>query len=50
MAQGALPFQYEAETAASGVTALGGLPIYLDLIKASVEGIEEHHGQPAVSG
>jgi hypothetical protein len=24
MAQGALPFQYEAETAASGVTALGG--------------------------
>src|SRR4051794_6149666 len=35
MAQGALPFQYEAETAASGVTALGGLPLYLDLIKAS---------------
>jgi hypothetical protein len=33
MAQGALPFQYEAETAASGVTALGGLPVYLDLIK-----------------
>ena len=30
MAQGALPFQYEAETAASGVTALGGLPVYLD--------------------
>ncbi len=35
MVQGALPFQYEAETAASGVTALGGLPVYLDLIKAS---------------
>jgi hypothetical protein len=35
MAQGALPFQYEAETTASGVTALGGLPVYLDLIKAS---------------
>ena len=35
MAQGALPFQYEAETAASAVTALGGLPVYLDLIKAS---------------
>ena len=35
MAQGALPFQYEAETAASGVTVLGGLPVYLDLIKAS---------------
>jgi len=24
MAQGALPFRHEAETAASGVTALGG--------------------------
>src|SRR3954463_7666925 len=35
MAQGALLFQYEAETSASGVTALGGLPVYLDLIKAS---------------
>jgi hypothetical protein len=35
MTQGALPFQYEAETAASGVTALGGLPVYLDLINAS---------------
>lgn len=35
MAQGALPFHYEAETAASGVTALGGLPVYLDLIQVS---------------
>ena len=35
MAQGALAFQYEAETTASGVTSLGGLPVYLDLIKAS---------------
>jgi len=35
MAQGALFFQYEAETTASGVTSLGGLPVYLDLIKAS---------------
>ena len=34
MAQGALPFQYEAEMAASGVTALSGLPVHLDLIKA----------------
>ncbi|OYV73367.1 MAG: hypothetical protein B7Z74_04040 [Deltaproteobacteria bacterium 21-66-5] len=35
MAQGALPFQYEAETTASGMTALGGLPVYLDLISVS---------------
>ena len=35
MAQGVLAFQYEAETTASGVTALGGLPIYLELIKVS---------------
>ena len=35
MAQGVLAFQYEAETKASGVTALGGLPIYLELIKVS---------------
>ena len=35
MPQGVLPFQYEAERSAGGVTALGGLPLYLDLIKAS---------------
>lgn len=35
MAQGALSFQYEAETTASGVTSLSGLAVYLDLIKAS---------------
>jgi|SRR5271155_5572774 len=35
MSQGALAFQYEAETRTSGVTSLGGLPVYLDLIKAS---------------
>jgi Transposase DDE domain group 1 len=35
MAQGTLSFQYEAETRSGGVTSLGGLPVYLDLIKAS---------------
>lgn len=35
MAQGTLSFQYEAEATASGVTSLGGLPVYLELIKAS---------------
>ena len=35
MAQGILGFQYEAEQSGVGVTALAGLPIYLDLIEAS---------------
>jgi hypothetical protein len=46
MAQGALPFQYEAETAASGVTALGGLPIYLDLIKGWMSRSASMSGSP----
>jgi len=33
MAQGVLPFKYEAERASTGMTALAGLPTYLDLIK-----------------
>ena len=35
MAQGVLPIQYEEEKASSGVTTLGGLLVYLDLIKVS---------------
>lgn len=31
MAQGVLPFKYEEENKDSGMTALGGLPVYLDL-------------------
>jgi len=31
MPQGALPFKYEKETTASGMTAFAGLPAYLDL-------------------
>jgi hypothetical protein len=31
MAQGALPFKYEEEIPATGMTALGGLPAYMDL-------------------
>lgn len=34
MAQGLLAFQYEAEKSTVGTTALGGLPVYLDLVKA----------------
>ncbi len=33
MAQGVLPFKYEAERASTGMTALAGLPTYLDLAK-----------------
>ena len=35
MAQGVLPFQYQEEKRASGLTGLAGLPTYLDLIHAS---------------
>ena len=31
MPQGLLPFKYEAEKQQTGLTALGGLPVYLDL-------------------
>ncbi len=31
MTQGVLPFKYEEEESRNGMTALGGLPIYLDL-------------------
>lgn len=39
MAQGVLPFKYEREKKESGMTAMSGLPIYLDL--ATVMGIGE---------
>ena len=40
MPQGVLPYKYEEEKKESGMTALAGLPIYLDL--ASVLGLGEH--------
>ena len=40
MAQGILPYKYEEEKNASGMTALAGLPVYLDL--ASVLGLGDH--------
>lgn len=39
MPQGILPYKYEEEKTASGMTALGGLPTYLDL--AHVAGLSE---------
>src|SRR5512139_877730 len=40
MAQGVLPYKYEEERSEAGMTALAGLPIYLDL--ASVLGVAEN--------
>ncbi len=46
LAQGVLPFRYEAEPTSSGMTALAGLPTYLEL--AAVSGLTKsirHHLQ-----
>jgi len=40
MPQGVLPYKYEEGKSASGLTALAGLPVYLDL--ASVLGLGDH--------
>ena len=42
--QGLLPFKYEEERSEAGLTALGGLPLYLDLAAAMKlqEAIERH--------
>jgi hypothetical protein len=46
MAQGVLPFKYEEESTNCGMTALGGLPLYLDLahVAGLSKSIEEHLG------
>lgn len=35
MAQGVLPYQYKEQVSVSGLTALAGLPVYLDLAQAA---------------
>ena len=44
MTQGILPFKYETERNATGMTALAGLPVYLDLIHVTglSKSIEKH--------
>jgi hypothetical protein len=44
MAQRGLPYKYEIEEGKSGLTALGGLPTYLDLARATglLESIDRH--------
>ena len=36
MTQGALPFKYEEEKKGFGLTALGGLPVYLDMARVRI--------------
>lgn len=44
MPQGALPFKYENQTGQAGMTALGGLPAYLDLahVLGLAESVDRH--------
>ncbi len=46
MAQGVLDYQYEKEKREAGMTALGGLPIYLDMgeVIRLRESINKHLG------
>src|SRR3990170_2242368 len=46
MAQGVLPFRYESEPTASGMTALAGLPAYLEMavIAGLTDSIQRHLG------
>ena len=44
MAQGALPFKYEEQRQAGGMTVLAGLPVYLDLahVMGLSSSVEKH--------
>lgn len=46
MRQGILPFQYEEERNSTGMTALAGLPAYLDLVWVTglAQSIDRHVG------
>ena len=50
LAQGLLDFQYEADSSSRGLTSLGGLPVYLDLIKASGLGVAVRRHVGAAGG
>ena len=51
MPQGTLPFQYEIEGGSNGLTALAGLPLYLDLASvAGLRGSFERHVQARSGG
>lgn len=50
MRQGVLPFSYEPEPTESGMTALGGLPAYLEMaiVSGLADSIERHLGRLAL--
>src|SRR6202166_3060449 len=50
LAQGLLDFQYEADSSSRGLTSRGGLPVYLDLIKASGLGVAVRRHVGAAGG
>ena len=52
MAQGILPFKYETEKKTTGMTALGGLPTYLDLaqVMGNTEASKSTRRRPGVDG
>jgi hypothetical protein len=52
MAQGVLPFKYEEQRQGGGMTALAGLPVYLDLAQVMrlSESVEQHIGVRADRG
>src|SRR6202030_3036630 len=52
VAQGLLDFQYESDSSRHGLTSLAGLPVYIELIKASGVGaaIRRHVGAAGGQG
>jgi len=46
MTQGVLPFKYEEEKSGLGLTALGGLPVYMDMARVmDLAGSIDRHGK-----
>lgn len=53
LAQGVLPFKYEAEKSCTGMTGLAGLPIYLELMRVAgvAEAVDQHvQGRASAQG
>ena len=50
--QGVLPFRYECESTESGMTALAGLPAYLELaiVPGVTDSIQRHLGEGGKKG
>ncbi len=51
MPQGVLPFQYAAERSSTGMTAMGGAGVYLDMVAAAGlwESVRRHVGIKGMS-